>query len=179
MADIEKDQSNEQENAEGAVDETALEGGQPAKKSKKKLIIILLAVIIVIAVAAGFFAFKKMKDEQKKAEEEKAHAETKAGPIFHDLDEIIVNLNTEGKNVSFMKLKITFELDDKAALEVIQKMQPRINDVFQVYMRELRPIDMQGSVGIYRLREELLIRVNKVIYPAKVKDLLFREVLVQ
>jgi flagellar FliL protein len=58
-------------------------------------------------------------------------------------------------------------------------MMPKISDVFQMYLRELRPADMQGSVGLYRLKEELLLRVNKIVYPAQVNDLLFKEVLVQ
>ncbi len=57
--------------------------------------------------------------------------------------------------------------------------KPKINDVLQMYLRELRPADMQGSVGLYRLKEELLLRINKIVYPSQVNDLLFKEVLVQ
>jgi flagellar protein FliL len=56
---------------------------------------------------------------------------------------------------------------------------PRIIDNFQVYLRELRVEDLRGSGGIYRLREELLTRVNAATAPAKVVDVLFKEMLVQ
>jgi len=56
---------------------------------------------------------------------------------------------------------------------------PRIIDNFQVYLRELRVGDLKGSAGIYRLREELLTRVNSAIAPSKVKGVLFKEMLVQ
>ena len=52
-------------------------------------------------------------------------------------------------------------------------------DNFQVYLRELRVEDLRGSAGIYRLREELLARVNSAVRPTKVKDVLFKEMLVQ
>ena len=39
--------------------------------------------------------------------------------------------------------------------------------------------DLRGSAGLYRLREELLVRVNKAAAPAKVSDVLFKEMLVQ
>jgi flagellar FliL protein len=78
-----------------------------------------------------------------------------------------------------MKLKITLELEDSSSLSQVQKMMPKINDVFQMYLRELRPADMHGSVGLYRLKEELLLRVNKIIYPSQISDILFKEVLVQ
>jgi flagellar FliL protein len=38
---------------------------------------------------------------------------------------------------------------------------------------------LKGSAGIYRLREELLARVNNAIAPGKVNDVLFKEMLVQ
>ena len=58
-------------------------------------------------------------------------------------------------------------------------MLPRIVDNFQVYLRELRLDDLRGSAGVYRLREELLARVNTAVRPAKIKDVLFKEMLVQ
>jgi flagellar FliL protein len=56
---------------------------------------------------------------------------------------------------------------------------PRIVDNFQVYLRELRLEDLQGAAGMYRLREELLNRVNAAVRPAQVKDVLFKEMIVQ
>jgi flagellar FliL protein len=56
---------------------------------------------------------------------------------------------------------------------------PRIVDNFQIYLRELRVDDLRGSGGIYRLREELLARVNAAVAPVKVNDVLFKEMLVQ
>jgi flagellar FliL protein len=154
------------------------EGFAQPPKSKKKLVLIALIVVIAL-VGIGSFVFFRKHQESAEKEKEAAEAEAKNLSAFNDLDEMIVNLNTEGKTVSFMKLKITLELEGKDNIDTVNKMMPRIKDVFQVYLRELRPIDVQGSVGLYRLREELLLRVNKVIFPAKVKDILFREVLVQ
>lgn len=171
--------------AEGGSAEGAAEGGAegeapPAGMSKKrKMMLIALVVIVALAGGGTFFYFKKSKEAAE--EEMKAKEAEAATPkqIFTDMDELIVNLNTEGKSVSFMKLKITLELEGNDNVETVNKMMPRIRDVFQVYLRELRPADMQGSVGLYRLREELLLRINKIIYPAQVKDILFKEVLVQ
>lgn len=156
------------------------EGAAAPKSGKKKKIIIALVVVLLIAGGATGFIIKKQKDQH--AQEEAAAAEKGAGKpeaIFHDLDDMIINLNTEGKNVSFMKIKMTLEIAKKEDLSEIQKMMPKITDVFQMYMRELRPSDMHGSVGLYRLKEELLLRVNKIVYPAQVNDILFKEVLVQ
>lgn len=172
----EAESEQEQVSADPAVE--GEEGTAPPSKNKKKLILIALVVVVALIGVGSFLFFRKHQESAEK-EKEAAEVEAKNVSAFNDLDEMIVNLNTEGKNVSFMKLKITLEIEGKENIDTVNKMMPRIKDVFQVYLRELRPIDVQGSVGLYRLREELLLRVNKIIFPAKVKDILFREVLVQ
>jgi flagellar FliL protein len=39
--------------------------------------------------------------------------------------------------------------------------------------------DLRGSAGMYRLREELLMRVTEAAQPIRVRDVLFQEMLVQ
>ena len=39
--------------------------------------------------------------------------------------------------------------------------------------------DLQGSDGLQRLREELLLRAQKAASPTKIKDILFKVVQVQ
>jgi flagellar FliL protein len=56
---------------------------------------------------------------------------------------------------------------------------PRIMDAFQTYLRELRPSDLEGSAGLYRLKEELTRRVNASIAPARINAVLFKEIVVQ
>lgn len=58
-------------------------------------------------------------------------------------------------------------------------MLPRVLDAFQVFMRELRPQDLEGSASLYRLKEEMTRRVNVAVYPAKVDAILFKELMVQ
>ena len=99
--------------------------------------------------------------------------------MFFDLPEIIVNLNSSGRRSTFLKMNISLELQNPADIGPINEVMPRIIDNFQVYLRELRIEDLQGSAGMYRLREELLRRVNLAVRPARVRDVLFREMLVQ
>jgi flagellar protein FliL len=99
--------------------------------------------------------------------------------MYYNLSEFLVNLNTGGKQTSFIKMKTTLEIEAEEDAEAIESRLPRITDSFNVYLRELRTSDIAGSAGLYRLREELLLRVNKTIYPNKVNDILFREVIIQ
>ena len=61
----------------------------------------------------------------------------------------------------------------------IQPVMPRVMDAFQTYLRELRPGDLDGSAGLYRLKEELTRRVNASIAPSRINAVLFKEIVVQ
>ena len=78
-----------------------------------------------------------------------------------------------------LKFKVSLEVKDPKLVAEIQPLMPRVEDSFQLFLRELRASDLEGSVGLYRLREELLRRVNIAVYPAKVDAVLFKEMIVQ
>jgi flagellar FliL protein len=100
-------------------------------------------------------------------------------PLFYDLPEMVVNLASSGKRTQYLKLKVALEADDQAALDALEPIMARILDTFQVYMRELRASDLEGSAGIFRLKEELLRRINISLYPREIKRVLFKEIIIQ
>ncbi|MFL5039614.1 MAG: flagellar basal body-associated protein FliL [Xanthobacteraceae bacterium] len=164
--------------AEPEVDEAEEETTQPRKKLPLKLIIIAAAAFLVVAGGGtgAYFMFMGKKD---KAEEAKA-----AGPAvkvaFLDLPDVIVNLTNPGSDrTQYLKAKIVLELPDQALIQQITPVMPRVIDAFQTYLRELRPTDLEGSAGLYRLKEELTRRVNTAIEPARINAVLFKELLVQ
>lgn len=99
--------------------------------------------------------------------------------VFYDMPEMLVNLSQLDKRSQYLKIKIAFEMTDPDARSTLDPMMPRIMDIFQVYLRELRAEDLEGSAGVYRLKEELLRRVNLVINPNKIDRVLFKEMIVQ
>lgn len=102
-----------------------------------------------------------------------------AAPTFYSLGDILVNLSGDGKRPNFLKIRVSLELASEKDVPAIEALKPRIIDQFQVYLRELRIEDLRGSAGLYRLREELLLRVTEAVQPIRVKDVLFQEILVQ
>ncbi len=99
--------------------------------------------------------------------------------IFMDLPDMLVNLQSTGRKQSFLKIHVALELENPLDQPKVDAQMPRIIDSFQVYLRELRPDDLQGAAGMHLLREELLSRVQLAVQPVKVKDVLFREILIQ
>jgi flagellar FliL protein len=129
---------------------------------------------------------KKEKKEEKKEGEKGAEGAAgtpviKEGPdgiVFYTLPDIVVNMQTADGKSTFLKLKLTFELPDEETADELTPNLPRLQDMFQTFLRELRPEDLNGSQGTYQLRVELLRRVNLVAAPAKVNAVLIEEMLI-
>jgi flagellar protein FliL len=152
---------------------------------KRRLIIFGAAGLLLLGGTGGVLYFTGIvgKLMGSKPVETAEAAPTPLPPpkpsVFFDLPDLLVNLNSSGRKASFLKISVSLDLEDQADTARIQAVMPRIIDNFQVYLRELRVEDLRGSGGIYRLREELLARVNTAAAPVKVKDVLFKEMLVQ
>jgi flagellar FliL protein len=158
--------------------EEAAEGAAPAKR-KLPLKLILMAVGGLVVVGGGGFGAYKMFFGGHKEPPPAVAAAVKPA-VFVDLPEVLVNLsNTGSERTQYLKVKIVLELSDQALMQQIQPVMPRLTDTFQTYLRELRPTDLDGSAGLYRLKEELTRRVNALIAPSKVNAVLFKEIVVQ
>lgn len=159
------------EEADGAEGEAA----QPKRRFSLKLIAIAAAGLVVLGGggAAAYFMLHGKKDE-------KAAAPVVKPVAFFDVPEVMVNLSgAAGERVQYLKVKIVLELPDQALGAQIQPVMPRVMDAFQTYLREMRPADLEGSAGLYRLREELTRRVNAMLAPNRINAVLFKEVVVQ
>jgi len=99
--------------------------------------------------------------------------------VFYDMPEMTVNLATSPERPQYLRVKVTIEADDNSVIEAVKPVMPRVVDAFQVHLRELRVTDLEGSAGLYRLREELTRRVNLAIAPNRIRAVLFREIVVQ
>lgn len=164
------------------------ESGSRKLSPKKIVLFVLLPLLLLIGAGAGGALMLGMLDGDEPPPEQAADGtnapppeapQTSAQAIFFEVPDLIVNLNTSGRKTAFLKIKIALEVSNPADVDVVNENLPRIVDNFQVYLRELRVDDLQGSAGMYRLREELLRRVNLAVRPARVKDVLFKEMLVQ
>ena len=152
----------------------AAEAAAP-KKSKKKLIIAAAAVLLLAGGGATWFFFFRAHGEEMRAE-----ATAPKAPLFIDVPEVLVNLvGAPGERVQYLKVKVVLEVKEEKQVETIKPAMPRVSDIFQTYMRELRPADLNGSAGLFRLKEELTRRVNVAIAPGQVNAVLFKEIVIQ
>lgn len=199
-AEGEADDAADAPKAEGAEGEGA-EGEEAAKKKGPPLKLMIIAAAAVLVLGGGgtgaFLMFgpkagpsagaHKTKPKKEKKKEDAGKAGDKNAPqisdgpdgvVFYTLPDLLVNLQTADGKPTFLKLKLTLELPDSDTLDVLEPNRPRLDDMFQTFLRELRPEDLAGSQGSYQLRMEILRRVNLVIAPAKIKAVLIEEMLI-
>ena len=168
------------------ADDSEAEGeeGKPAPKRKlsRKLIIIVAGGIVALAAVGGggYYFFSGGSHEKTEAAAPAAGAQAKS-VVFLDMPEVLVNLSSSGagERTQYLKVKVTLELPNEAMSAQIQPFMPRLMDAFQTYLRELRASDLDGSAGLYRLKEELTRRVNAAIAPSRINAVLFKEIVVQ
>ncbi|CAN5314822.1 flagellar basal body-associated FliL family protein [soil metagenome] len=181
----------------------------PAKKKLPLLFIIIPVAVLVLGGggAAAFFLLQpkpaaaegehaeksdkkgghEKKDEKKGEKGAEGSADPAAGLIaegpdgvtFYTLPDMVVNIQSADGKPTFLKLKLTLEMKDEDLAATLQEEAPRMQDMFQGFLRELRPEDLAGSAGSYQLRTEILRRVNLIAAPGKVDAVLIEEMLVQ
>jgi flagellar FliL protein len=136
-----------------------------------KFILIGIVAALVLALGAGgyFFLLKGHKDAVAEAPK----------TLFYDLPDMTVNLSASPDRPQYLRVKVTLEVDNSHVIDALKPVMPRVIDTFQTHLRELRVTDLEGSAGLFRLRDELTRRVNLAIAPNRVRAVLFRELVVQ
>jgi flagellar FliL protein len=170
------------------IEEPPVETGaeQPAsekkKLSKKKLILFAAPLLLLAGGGAGLWfsgilpGLLGLRHKEAPVKE----AQQPAVPIFVDLPDMIANLSSPNTSKPYyVKLQARLEVSKPEDVDKVKQAMPRLQDMFQTYLREMRPEELRGSTGTYRLREELLGRANVALAPTRVNDVLFTQLLIQ
>lgn len=173
---------------EEQLSETESEVERPSSNvaPKKKILLLLLPIFLVVGSVVGLYfsgiadSFLTMPSSESEEAENVPEEQGNLTSVFFDVPEILVNLSARpGQKPIYFKIKVTLEMNSAADAGQAEKMLPRIIDSLQFYLREMRLEELQGSVGTYRLKEEIQGRLNRILAPAKINDVLFKEILIQ
>jgi flagellar FliL protein len=145
----------------------------PAGQLRAKLVVPVSILLLAMAVGVAFIAVT--------AREGKIVTNTTAvsASVLMDLPAIAVNLSTTDARPRTLRLSLSLEASDPAAAVAVQAALPYVLDSFQTHLRELRAAELEGSAGMFRLREELMKRVNLAIAPSRVRAVLVRDIILQ
>lgn len=167
------------------IDDEVMELKPTSKKQLqgKRLVVWLIGIGVVVFALLAFlavkFLFNTEEDSNNQNPKNAASNVTAAQQVetIYDMDELIINLVSTDNNRRYLKIMISLRMANAADAAVVVAKLASIQDGLQMFLKELRPQDFNGSGATMRLKEELTKRINKAIYPVEVQEVLLREIL--
>lgn len=196
MADDDEDFDDGLDDGVGGDGDDDLTDGLEVKKTSGKKIVMLVAAIVVLGLITwGVMALLGGDDESHPDGEGAESSQTgedhgdksSAGvngegvqnlPAYLPIENLLVNLNTGGRGIILLRISVALELESEDDRAEIDLLMPAIINDFQVYLRSLRPDDLEGTKGLTRIQEELLVRINQSISPKRIRRILFEDFLI-
>lgn len=90
-------------------------------------------------------------------------AESSPDAVVFQLEEFVINLQTERRYPVFMLLSLALELRDPAAQARVATLEPRIRDAVIIYASSFSQEDLNGFDGINKIRDGLWVRLRDII----------------
>ncbi len=115
------------------------------------------------------------KNDKTKADHNTLH--NRINGVFVNIDPITIDLiPTNNDKKDTLQIKIILQLFSEKDAKAIVAQIPIIQDNIITFLRLLRSIDLHNSSSSIILKEEILKRVNKILYPIEVKEILIQEI---
>lgn len=166
-------------------------------KGRRMLRLLALLMACVVALAGGLvisvgperlmalLPFGDAAPETTKEPETTAAAEIAGETIaVTPFKEIIVNITattaTGRQTTRFLKLNLAMAYDSTLpGAENIEARKLFLRDSFQEYLRQLNESDLQGSIGLVRLKSELLRRARAISESEAPQQFLIADLIIQ
>ncbi len=152
-------------------------------KLKKWGLIPLILLFCIIAIVFFFFKVLNKNKSYTTISENNSQATTnKTAAIatnnYIELQPIIANLLYTNSKQSYLKLTLTIQLSSDKDIILVEEKTPVVIDTLQTFASGLRASDLTGTGNIILLKEELIKRINKVVYPVVISDVLVKEMII-
>ncbi len=149
--------------------------------------IILPVVALLIGGGGGYFAGSTMTAnrfiEQQAADPAEERGEVAKDPNamvgdMFALDPFVVNLN-EPRGNRYLKTTIQLEMDSPELRGELDRRQAQLQDVILALLTSKSSKELQALEGKFRLREELLSRINALLVNGAITRVYFTEFVIQ
>jgi flagellar protein FliL len=167
--------------AEAGRDEIQGEGApaenvpSPPRNGRRGLFLAAAGFVVLLAGAGAAYEFVPQVGQAVQSvigNKAQPGPTATAGPVFVDLPEMAVTLPNGGRGRQ-MRIRMSIELAKSSAdMPASQILSPRVYDALLTYLRTLRDGELDGGLAIDRLRADLYRRLNLVLGPGVVADVL-------
>lgn len=139
-------------------------------------VVVALAALLVVGgglAIAGVWPFSTGTDTAAHPAGEAASAR------YVDVPPMVVTLRSADGKQHFLKLHFVIVAADSGKVGQINNSMPLILDTLQSFLRELRPEDLTGSAAVFRVKEEILVRLRDALGQDGIKEVLIQDLIEQ
>jgi flagellar FliL protein len=166
------------------IEDGEAEAEAPAKKSSLLKILIILIVLVALA-GGGYFGYTKFLKAEiaptEEVKEESTSTETKGEPalgVMYSLDPFLVNLaGSKGKRV--LKVTVSLELSAPEVRAELNENLQKVVDSILVLLSSKTFEDVYSVQGKFKLKDEIITRVNRFLAMGHIRDAYFTEFIIQ
>jgi flagellar FliL protein len=153
-------------------------------------LLILVVPALLIGAGAGWFFGSSMTESKMKQEatlnppeggaegsSPSQPKEVPVGPMFK-LDPFVVNLN-EPRGNRYLKTTIQLEMENESLQSELERRQAQMRDIILALLTSKTTDELKALEGKFRLREELLSRLNALLVNGSIRRVYFTEFVIQ
>ena len=181
-AGTEKDQQAEDTGGETPGDAGEADSG-PATAIRamliiKKKLIVAVATALIVAGGGVTLVFTGALDSLIGGGQKRVTVELPGPPAQYEFPVLLVDLKTGRCRSPFIKLRAVAMVSEPDMARLAE-VETQVVDAFQAFLRDLERQDLVGKAGTDKLRQGFLSILNTAMEPAKARNVLFREILLQ
>lgn len=149
----------------------------PVSRGKRILLFLIPLTIIALVVIAYFLVSYFRQTTTNTTDTNNSKKELSENYKYYEFDDILVGIMSGNNSRSFLKMSLSIKVSDEKILDELSSKSSVIKDAINLFLRELKSEELSGTSGIIMIKTELMKRINKIISPAKIDDILFKELL--
>lgn len=178
---------------EELMQDEAFEAVLSRLQKRTKLLTTLLVLALALAIGSAAFAFTSVKNLEKKVTAAKevvekidsggekpleAIGEESVVGVIHPLGTFVVNLLDPG-NLRYVNCRIELEVGDSGVVKQVNAREAQFKDAVISLLGNKTYEDIMGIEGKTRVREELMVRFNRLITEGQISRVYLTEFVVQ
>ena len=147
------------------------------RRRKKSRLLLIVAPIALIALAAGgYFGYTFLSHGKGKAETAKKEAKKDGKVVLFSVDPFVVNLSEPGRYLKVtMQFELSGEMDEKSVTEKV----PILRDVIITLIGNQTYEYAASTEGKVQLKDEILLRTNRLFGKEVFRNLYFTDFVMQ
>jgi flagellar basal body-associated protein FliL len=155
----------------------------PRFYTQHKLLSIMLGIVLVLGIAGAATAYFLFWRSATSVET----TTPQYNVSYYPLPELKLSVKKDEENLSYLVIGLTLKLPEGVKPNDLHKKEPEILDALHTYFSSIT-IDSLGSsaakslvspVGLERLRQNIIRRLNTILAPLKIESVLFRKLITQ